>query len=348
MHTKCVKSAANDDDNFVYQAESFKCAICTSLETLQSRGPGTDGTKSCLQVCCSSDNHVDFNLMSAQLAKLSAQVDSLTSSVAILLKQNEELKLLLSSKMDVRGGSHVPPGDRAVSSKNSINSALKNSSAHPGPICNAQQQFPVSYSQTLTQSSNAQRVQEHKNGQHKNVQHSSAQGPRSNNNPDGFTLVSHKKTNMKKISPAFQQSGSHNVNKVPPKPNRIAQIGIRSSALIKAVQPVKVRTRAIFISRVTPTITEEDLKSYLSNEISITNVEVVRLKTRNNNDHYASFHVKVPEDKFEIVNSSVIWPEGILFKPFLGPLRDDKLYKTPVPPAPDDNSVPSATAHVTV
>jgi len=71
--------------------------------------------------------------------------------------------------------------------------------------------------------------------------------------------------------------------------------------------------RWIFISRVQPGTSEDDVITYLENA-GIVNSVCTKLKT--SYDTYASFKVGVPESEFDKVFCAEFWPNGTLFRIF--------------------------------
>jgi hypothetical protein len=71
--------------------------------------------------------------------------------------------------------------------------------------------------------------------------------------------------------------------------------------------------------------------------LQLTSLTCTRLRTKYNS--YASFHVSVPEDDFQLINNTEVWPNGCLIAPFYGRLNPDQIYSdqtqsTSRPPSP--------------
>lgn len=123
-----------------------------------------------------------------------------------------------------------------------------------------------------------------------------------------------------------------------------SQIGTRNSTTLKVVTKVtKPRTKAIFVTRFDPSVTETDITTYIQKEISIDFVKVARLKTKYMS--YASFHVAVAEKDFDAIHNTMFWPAGILINPFRGPLRSDQLYQED-DSLPINHTSPPETSHL--
>jgi len=119
----------------------------------------------------------------------------------------------------------------------------------------------------------------------------------------GFIKVSRKKTN---------------------KTARTVSRGTRSNTALSVVS----KRKSLFLSRLSFATSIDDLSGYIVNELAINGVECSRLKTKVDNK-YASFHLSVPEDSFEILSNVDSWPQGCILAPFWGRLRPDQLYIPP-------------------
>ncbi|KAI5754712.1 hypothetical protein M8J77_010880 [Diaphorina citri] len=97
----------------------------------------------------------------------------------------------------------------------------------------------------------------------------------------------------------------------------VSFVGSRKSDNIQAVVPTKYT--AYFVTRVHPDVSAEALaKDLLSNVEEMTSVKCSRMKTRYTS--YSSFHVVVPAEQCQLVESDDAWPEGSLVKVFSGRL----------------------------
>lgn len=95
---------------------------------------------------------------------------------------------------------------------------------------------------------------------------------------------------------------------------------------MKSVVPVKkIRKRSLFVTRLSPTVSTQIVEDHLKSNLPILkHVKVTRLSTKHST--YASFHVEVSTEDYSFVTNSSIWPEGVLFKEFFGPLKPEMLY----------------------
>lgn len=94
-----------------------------------------------------------------------------------------------------------------------------------------------------------------------------------------------------------------------------------SSALVVVQQPR--RSRAMFVSKLSPATTSASLTTHLST-LGITPSSCRRLKTKF--DSYASFYISVNDESFERLSDPAVWPRGCLFKEFQGIFRDSMLH----------------------
>jgi hypothetical protein len=89
---------------------------------------------------------------------------------------------------------------------------------------------------------------------------------------------------------------------------------------------------SLFVSRFSPDVTAQDIKSSLEEQLELSYLTCTILKTKCNT--FASFHVSVSENDFPLVNNTGVWPNGCLIAPFYGRLNADKIY-SPDAPAPN-------------
>ena len=114
---------------------------------------------------------------------------------------------------------------------------------------------------------------------------------RSTTDDDGYTLVQKKR----RVKPAT---------------------GTNSTSKLTAV-PRPPRSRALFVSRLDPTTTVDDIAAILSSVVKT--CVCTQLPSRHMS--YASFHIAVEWDDFDKVNDANVWPIGCLFRQFFGLLR---------------------------
>lgn len=81
------------------------------------------------------------------------------------------------------------------------------------------------------------------------------------------------------------------------------------------------RKKALFVSRLHPDTSCDDLGEIVSSVLESSDFSCTKLPSRF--DTYASFHVSVHEDDFEKIACPELWPAGCLFRPFFGRLRVD-------------------------
>ena len=97
---------------------------------------------------------------------------------------------------------------------------------------------------------------------------------------------------------------------------------LTSLRVTQAEVPPRIQQKALFVSKLDKTTTEEELLNHLR-KIIPTNIPVQVTKLRSENQQfYASFHVATPAETFAEVNDSSIWPLGVQFRQYRGQLRD--------------------------
>uniref|UniRef100_A0A146KWE8 PHD-type domain-containing protein n=2 Tax=Lygus hesperus TaxID=30085 RepID=A0A146KWE8_LYGHE len=116
-------------------------------------------------------------------------------------------------------------------------------------------------------------------------------------------------------------SGSANIR--PPRPKRIKNV-ISGKNLAKNSLSVVAKKKSIFVTRLSPATTANDLVDFLVN-LKLPFLKCTKLKT--NYDSYSSFHVQVLETDFTKIFSGDVWPQGILVSEYHGPLKDDRIFE---------------------
>lgn len=100
--------------------------------------------------------------------------------------------------------------------------------------------------------------------------------------------------------------------------------GTNSASKLKVIQK-EPRKKAVFVSRLAPDITVNDITQHLEHQ-NLKFIKITQLKTKY--DTYASFHIEVEEQKFEEVFSEKYWPEGCFVSQFYGKLRSEQIYES--------------------
>lgn len=126
------------------------------------------------------------------------------------------------------------------------------------------------------------------------------------------------------------KDGTHDGRVGRPRP-MVARPKARTTALTGASETCKLSVaspstgrRALFVTKLAPETTCEDISSHLSSA-GVENLKCRRLKTRY--DSYSSFHVCVPSKDFGRLSDPGLWPKSCLYKPFRGSLRDELLHE---------------------
>jgi hypothetical protein len=112
-------------------------------------------------------------------------------------------------------------------------------------------------------------------------------------------------------------------------------IGVRNASALTGIVK-KAKTMPLFVSRFSPDVTAQDIKSSLEEELKLSSLTCTRLQTKCNT--YASFHVSVSEKDFPLINNTGVLPNGCLISPFYGSLNADQIY-SPDAPAPNLQNV---------
>lgn len=86
------------------------------------------------------------------------------------------------------------------------------------------------------------------------------------------------------------------------------------------------RKKAVFVSRLAPEVSVQELFQYIDNEI-VKPIKITKLKTKY--ESYSSFHVEIEEEKFDEMFNDKHWPEGCLVCPFYGKLRNEQIVLPP-------------------
>ncbi|KAG0410404.1 hypothetical protein HPB47_012475 [Ixodes persulcatus] len=96
--------------------------------------------------------------------------------------------------------------------------------------------------------------------------------------------------------------------------------GTRAESRLGVV-PRPPRKRALFVSRLSPSTTASNVCEVLEDVLQGKSVHCTKLLSKY--DSYASFHVCVDTDCFDMINDPNVWPSGCLFRPFFGALKID-------------------------
>lgn len=110
-----------------------------------------------------------------------------------------------------------------------------------------------------------------------------------------------------------------------PEDRVISFVGSRKSDNIQSV--VHTKYTAYFVSRVHPDVSAEALSGdLLSNVKELTSIRCTKMKTRHAS--YASFHVVIPADQCNLVETDGAWPEGSFVRIFSGRLLPNYISET--------------------
>ncbi|KAG0418426.1 hypothetical protein HPB47_004854 [Ixodes persulcatus] len=96
-----------------------------------------------------------------------------------------------------------------------------------------------------------------------------------------------------------------------------ASSGTSKIGKVKSV-PRKSTSKALFVSRLEPDTSAADVLDIIKPVLRTRVASCSKLQTKYTS--YASFHMSVDDEAFELLNSPDVWPEGSLFHQFFGKL----------------------------
>lgn len=103
--------------------------------------------------------------------------------------------------------------------------------------------------------------------------------------------------------------------------------GINPHTLPLTMAPNSVAKVALFLTRLSPQTTSQQVEQFLASQFNITTAQVTRVKTRRQT--YASFHILFNDYQLGLVLQPELWPLGIMLFPFQGNLRQELIYQEP-------------------
>ena len=131
---------------------------------------------------------------------------------------------------------------------------------------------------------------------------------------DPATGALHKRSAFKRVAnPTLTQPQNSNQRR---KPGAPPVTGKKIGTNLRAVVPV--RKASVFVSRLSPDLPSEDLRTYVAN---IVDSEVSVEKLRSKYDSYSSFAITFDFKYKEKMLCPDEWPEGILIRPFRGEVK---------------------------
>jgi hypothetical protein len=98
------------------------------------------------------------------------------------------------------------------------------------------------------------------------------------------------------------------------------------------------------VSRFSPEVTTADIERSLNEQLKLKSLSCIRLKTKFNS--YASFHISVVEDDFQLINNTGVWPSGCLIAAYYGRLNHDQIYSSPTLDSTRPTSPPAGASPV--
>lgn len=79
----------------------------------------------------------------------------------------------------------------------------------------------------------------------------------------------------------------------------------------------------MFVSRLHPDTSVPDVLGLVNSVVTDESAVCTRLKSKY--PSYASFHISTSADSFAALNDAAVWPNGCLFRPFGGFLKEDRV-----------------------
>ncbi|KAH9379175.1 hypothetical protein HPB48_001687 [Haemaphysalis longicornis] len=109
------------------------------------------------------------------------------------------------------------------------------------------------------------------------------------------------------------------VNSFAPKRRYIKASVVKAGNSKLVSVPCVLTERALFVSKLYPATTAAGIRDDLA--AALPDIEVMYTKLPSRYATYASFHVSVKAEQFDLINETNVWPVGCIFRPFWGKLR---------------------------
>ncbi|XP_077545924.1 uncharacterized protein LOC144158716 [Haemaphysalis longicornis] len=313
FHCKCINVRPEDFNFFMESGQSSnKCSSCSRRSSVSpSVGNGTDFD--------SSEVHPTSN--SAEIGKLSTldhiselsailnRLDLVETEVKCLKAENSHLR---SELLQLRGNFPPlpPPASRPLSKVVAAGrmtvSCPRPSNADSAGASNRISQHIVNKHRQALSSKNAgvdsDRPDVVVDGANGCASSDLASGCGGGTSPTDITEDSFKVVKYRRRATA--SSGTSKLSKV------------------KAV-PRKPISKALFVSRLDPKTSIEDVKDFVKPVLGDKTVQCVKLRTKY--DSYASFHLSGDDEAFAALNCFDVWPEGSIFHQLFGKLDESRV-----------------------
>lgn len=108
--------------------------------------------------------------------------------------------------------------------------------------------------------------------------------------------------------PNIKSSSFHSTKK----PSLVNHLSSPISSGLKVVEG----HRTLFISKLDPSTNALDIKNFISNKTGTSPLSKVEKMIHRNHSKYASFKIRVPDSIFHLLNSTSLWPKGIIVHEF--------------------------------
>lgn len=139
------------------------------------------------------------------------------------------------------------------------------------------------------------------------------------NHPSGSRFFQHSATNQIHSNKKAPENGHE-------KRKKILLVGGKTKETIKAIAklPKLPPKKALFISRLPNSVTNEELKEYIETDSNLNTVICTRINTKF--PRYSSFHVTCSDDEFVRLSDPGNFPKDCLVTEFFGQLKDNQKY----------------------
>lgn len=283
FHCKCINVVGQDYEFYMVTGEStYKCHSCTRRNDEEGLRPA--GKQASLAAASGAAVGDDVGLRELVVA-LFEKIDALSLDVRRLKSDNESLRLHLANNTDLLR-KHIGSSCASNAPSADVSVLQKEASCKGGGAVHVP---PNSM---------------------ENARFSVGVCPPENGGSHAF----HSRPSY---LDALQKFGD--MNGLAPKRRYIkASVGKAGKSKLVSV-PRVVTERALFVSRLDPATTAADIRDDLA--ATLPEIEVTCTKLPSRYDTYASFHVSVKAEMFDVINEASVWPVGCIFRPFWGKLR---------------------------
>ncbi|KAH9367240.1 hypothetical protein HPB48_013484 [Haemaphysalis longicornis] len=313
FHCKCINVRTEDYNFFMESGQSsYKCSSCARRSSVS---PSVDnGTEFHSSKVHPTSNSADIRKLStldhiSELSTILNRLDLLETEVKCLKAENSHLR---SELLQLRGNFPPlpPPASRrlseVVAAGRMTASCLHPSNVDSAGASNRISQHNVNKHRQAPPSKNASVDSDRPDvvidGANGCSSSDFASGCGGGTSPmditeDGFKVVKYRR-------------------------RETASSGTLKLSMVKAV-PRKPISKTLFVARLDPRTSIEDVKDLLKPVLGDKTVQCVKLRTKY--DSYASFHLSGDDEAFAALNSPDVWPEGSIFHQFFVKLDESRV-----------------------